>query len=254
MHYLYDIWINWCDGEEDGYNIYPYHEWRKDDEILMIDQVPVLYINDDLFHQIENSLLPLPEKLLSTIYKKTYVRKGYGRRVLAYSCIVTDNKDVLLFDTLGFKRPYRKSRLIPRQERQVYEICEKMKQRNFALNTSQTDLKNAPWQLSESQIIGLTRRERYLKKILFISLMYLKKTDNKQEISYWLSEWKGKNALSPMRDLTIDEIWQHLYDEIEGGWTPAHEKFLSQLVRIYPILQHEWKRENDKQRNMENQK
>src|SRR5699024_11295420 len=77
MHYLYDIWVNWFEGEEKGYNVHHYHEWRKDDSIEMLDQIPVLYITSSLFHYIENSLQPLPKSLLQSIYKKSYVRKGY---------------------------------------------------------------------------------------------------------------------------------------------------------------------------------
>lgn len=254
MHFLYDIWVNWFDGEEESFHIYPYHEWREEDEIEMVDQIPVLYISDALFKQIENNLVPLPAALLQTIYKKAYIRKGYGRRVLTYACIVTDGHRTLVIDTLGYDIPFRKSRLIPRQERQVYEICQKATRRRYEL-TKEEDEKPAPlWQLQEAHIFGLTRRERQLKKILLLCLAQLKKTDNKQEMSYWLSEWKGANALGSTQSLSIEAIWQRLYVQAVDGWTENHERFLYQLVRSYPILHHEWKKEHKRQKNKENQK
>ncbi|HEX6923002.1 MAG TPA: DUF3603 domain-containing protein, partial [Bacillales bacterium] len=31
MQYLGDVWVNWFEGEENGYNVCDFHEWRKDD-------------------------------------------------------------------------------------------------------------------------------------------------------------------------------------------------------------------------------
>lgn len=256
MNYLYDIWVNWFDGEEEGINVCAYHEWRKQDNIQMIDQIPVLYIEKTLFHIIENSLCTLPDRLLATIYKKTYVRKGYGRQVLPYACIVTDGERVLAIDTVENVIPFRKSRLTPRQERQVYEMCDKIEiQRYPAVEEDKHMVNNKyTWQVDAQFMLGLTRRERKLKKILLICLAQLKRTENKDEISYWLSEWKGTNALLHTKSLSIDEIWTWLYNQVIKGWTVNHEEFLQQLIRGYPILKHEWSKEQLTEKNKENQK
>src|SRR5690625_864315 len=148
MHYLYDIWVNWFDGEEEGYNVCPYHEWRKSDNIEMVDQIPVLHITEDLFHYIENGLSHLPNELLNSIHKKSYIRKGYSRRVLEYACIVTDGSRILAIDTLGYDIPLRKSRLIPRQERQVYEKCEKANVIEFDIPTPGQPV-DSEWTINE---------------------------------------------------------------------------------------------------------
>lgn len=254
MHYLYDIWVNWFEGEEKGYNVFHYHEWRKEDGIEMLDQIPVLYITDSLFDYIENSLQPLPQSLIQSIYKKTYARKGYGRRVIQYACIVTDGKDVLAFDTLGYDRPFRKSRLIPRQESQIHSMYTKLKRRNDPLPKGQVSKeKQGIWDFREEEIIGLTRRERSLKKILFICLEQLRRITNKEEMSYWLSEWKGENVLLHKTSLSIESMWQELYEEMLEGWTASHEQFLRQVVQKYPILKELWKKEQHDYVNEENQ-
>src|SRR5699024_11302783 len=129
-------------------NICPYYEGRKGDKIEMIDQIPVLYIRKSLYHYIENSLVDSTPSLLKNIDKKSYIRKGYGRKVMKYATIVTDGEHVLAFDTASYEMPFRKSRLIPRQERQVVEMCSKLDrmlykipQRNaFRENGQQTKL------------------------------------------------------------------------------------------------------------------
>ena len=75
MIFLYDVWVNWFEGEEDGFNVCHYHEWRKSDQIEILEQVPVLYITESLFDYIENSLHDLPDSLLDMIHKRAYIRQ-----------------------------------------------------------------------------------------------------------------------------------------------------------------------------------
>lgn len=253
MHYLYDIWVNWFDGEEEGYNVCSYHEWRKRDTIEMVDQIPVLYITTQLFDYIENSLSPLPNELLNLIYRKTYIRKGYERKALDYACIVTDDIDVLAFDTLGYEIPLRKSRLIPRQERQVYEICAKGERMSFDMPENM-ELSKKEWSMPKQYMVGLTRRERELKKLLFVGLEHLKHSQNKEEICYWLSEWEGSNKSFFKKDLTIERAWNRLYEQIIIGWSEKHEHFLSLLIRGNAILEKYWEEEENINKNKENQK
>src|SRR5690625_2760954 len=141
MIYLYDVWVNWFEGEEEGFNVCHYHEWRKADQIEILEQVPVLYITESLFDYIENSLYDLSDALLDMIHKRAYMRKGHAREVLEYAAIVTDGRGILAFDTIGYQIPVRKSRLIPRQEQQVFELCKKAKHRHFTFTPKEEDKK-----------------------------------------------------------------------------------------------------------------
>ncbi|MCT4572190.1 DUF3603 domain-containing protein, partial [Bacillus thuringiensis] len=48
MLYLHDVWVNWFEGEENGYNVCHFYEWRKDDTIELLDQVPLLKVDATL--------------------------------------------------------------------------------------------------------------------------------------------------------------------------------------------------------------
>lgn len=122
MMYLHDVWVNWFEGEENGYNVCHFHEWRKDDTIELLDQVPVLKVTKDLYDYIENGLTNLPESLLNDVFQKAYLRKNHERIQLDYCFIITDGIGILAVDTLGYQIPMRKSRIIPRQEQLVYEM------------------------------------------------------------------------------------------------------------------------------------
>src|SRR5690625_7122427 len=89
MKDVYDVWLNWVEGEEEGYNVCEYHEWRSTDRIDILEQVPYIYITKDFYDYIENSLHELPDTFLEKIHKRAYIRKGTSRRVLEYACIIT---------------------------------------------------------------------------------------------------------------------------------------------------------------------
>ena len=45
MLYLHDVWVNWFEGEENGYNVCHFHEWRRGEDVIeLLDQVPLLLI------------------------------------------------------------------------------------------------------------------------------------------------------------------------------------------------------------------
>lgn len=244
MLYLYDVWVNWFEGEEEGYNVCDYHEWRKKDKIEILEQVPVLYISNQLFYTIENSLSDIPTPLLEKIYKRAYMRKGHTREVLEYACIVTDGKGILAFDTLGYHIPIRKSRLIPRQEQQIFELCKKSKRYSFPFTPKQIEQEDSIMSINRKYMYGLTRRERQLKKLLMIAMEQLKTTNNRNEILYWLSEWdENKKGTYDAYRLSIQELWQLLYEDIKIGWSEAHEKLCAQLVKGNRFLERFWEME-----------
>lgn len=243
MIYLYDVWVNWFEGEEEGFNVCQYHEWRKTDQIEILEQVPVLYIEEELYDYIENSLYDLPEQLLNLIHKRAYVRKGHTREVLEYAAIVTDGRGILAFDTIGYQIPVRKSRLIPRQEQQVFELCKKTKQHHFPFNPKNEERTDQFLTLNQQDIYGLTRRERQLKKLLMIAMEQLKTSDNVSEVLYWLSEWDSSKLKQANYRTSVKEVWQMLYKDVKDGWSEKHEEFCALLVKGNPFLEKFWELE-----------
>src|SRR5690625_2819431 len=147
----------------------------------MIDRMPIVLIEELLFLTIENSLNYLPKKLLDLVHNQAFLRKGNENRALPYVFIITDGEKVLAVDTLGTQIPYKKSRLIPKQENKTIDLIsnEKVKKFNF----------RKPYELNEYYeyarlMYGLTRQERKLKKILLKALLQLQQTQNKNEALY----------------------------------------------------------------------
>lgn len=241
MMYLHDVWVNWFEGEENGYNICHFHEWRKDDSIELLDQVPVLKVSNELYHYIENDLSDLPEALLNDVYQKAYLRKNHERIQLDYCFIVTDGESILAVDTLGYQIPIRKSRIIPRQEHLVYDMIEKQETIHYSINPN---VKKEYHILSPEPhlMIGLTRKERQLKKLLFMALDHLYSSRNTAQIRYWYTEW-APEKYTHIRRKTFEELWNQLYEEIKGGWSEKHEHLCEGLIKGQPFFEKLWEME-----------
>ncbi|WHX41929.1 YjbA family protein [Mesobacillus sp. AQ2] len=243
MLYLHDVWVNWFEGEENGYNVCHFHEWRKDDGVELLDQVPLLKIDHLLFNYIENDLSELPQQLLDDIYRKAYLRKNHERTQLDYCFVVSDGTGILAVDTIGYNIPIRKSRLIPRQEQLVYEMIENQDTIQYGFN-DQTALKDfhilSP---SPDLMRGLTRKERQLKQLLFMAMDQLNSSKNVAEVRYWFTEWKPEQY-EVIQQLSFEDVWERLYDETKFGWSGKHEKFCENIIKGQAFFEKLWEMEH----------
>ncbi|MCU9612442.1 YjbA family protein [Caldibacillus lycopersici] len=241
MMYLHDVWVNWFEGEENGYNVCHFHEWRKEDTIELLDQVPVLKVTYDLYHYIENDLADLPEVLLNDVYQKAYARKNHERIQLEYCFIVTDGISILAVDTLGYQIPIRKSRIIPRQEQLVYDMITNEETVDYSF-TFPRDKEYHILSPEPALMIGLTRKERQLKKLLFMALDHLYSSKNTAQVRYWYTEWAPENY-SSIRTSSFEDVWSRLYHEVKDGWTSKHEILCEGLIKGQPFFEKLWEME-----------
>ena len=253
MLYMNDVWVNWFEGEENGYNVCYYHEWRKDDGVELLDQVPLLYITEDLYNYIENDMHDLPKSLLTAIHKRAYMRKGHERRVLEHACVITDGNDILAFDTIGYTIPIRKSRLIPRQEQVVFDMVKHSSPQSFQFEGNQYKKEYHILSMPPHMVFGLTRKERQLKQLLMIGLDHLKTTNHLEELRYWLTDWDPKKYAS-IREMNEYEVWQALYEGVKEGWSTAHEDLCAKMVKGQPFLEGLWEAEHGKAQDTSSQK
>ncbi|MED5076961.1 YjbA family protein [Geobacillus stearothermophilus] len=242
MLYLHDIWVNWFEGEENGYNVCHFHEWRKDDQIELLDQVPLLKVSPALFHYIENSLSDLPKPLLDDVHQKAYVRKNHERIQLDYCFVVTDGAGVLAVDTIGYQIPIRKSRLIPRQEQLVYEVAAEAEERDYPLPRYEKEYHILS--LAPELMCGLTRKERQLKQLLFMALDQLYSTKNTAQMRYWYTEW-APEKYAAIQKMSFDEAWEQLYNETKYGWSERHEQLCENLIKGQPFFEKLWEMEQE---------
>ncbi len=245
MLYLHDIWVNWFEGEENGYNVCHFHEWRKDDSVELLDQVPLLKIDSLLFNYIENDLNELPGQLLKDVFQKAYVRKNHERIQLDYCFVVTDGQGILAVDTIGYNLPIRKSRLIPRQEQLVYDMVNDQEHIHYSYDISSSKSKEyhilSP---SPEEMAGLTRKERQLKQLLLMALDQLQSTKNAAEVRYWYTEWDPLKYEN-IQKMNFHEVWEHLYSEARHGWSQKHVQLCENLIKGQPFFEKLWEMEHE---------
>jgi hypothetical protein len=243
MLYLHDVWVNWFEGEENGYNVCHFHEWRKDDVVELLDQVPLIKVNPLLYNYIENDLSELPQQLLDDIFQKAYLRKNHERVQLEYCFVVTDGVGILAVDTIGYNIPIRKSRLIPRQEQLVYEMIENHEAAEYPFREEKGVRDFHILSPEPSLMQGLTRKERQLKQLLFMALDQLHSSKNEAEVRYWYTEWCPERYAA-IQELAFEEAWGHLFEETKFGWSKKHEYFCENLIKGQPFFEKLWEMEN----------
>ncbi|MGG3888310.1 YjbA family protein [Metabacillus fastidiosus] len=249
MLFLHDVWVNWFEGEENGYNVCHFHEWRKDDSVELLDQVPLIKVSTLLFDYIENDLAELPPSLLKDIYQKAYIRKNHEEITLDYCFVVTDGKGILVVDTIGYTIPVRKSRIIPRQEQLVYEMVKGVQAEDYSVEYERDiEKKYHILSLSPENMRGLTRKERQLKQLLFMALDQLHSTKNTAEVKYWYTEW-NPTMYEDIQHQSFHDVWEHLYGETLPGWTPKHAQLCERLIKGQPFFEKLWEMEHESKVN-----
>jgi hypothetical protein len=232
---MHDIWVNWFEGEENGYNVYEFEAWRKDDKVVLLDQVPLLLVTPELFDYIENNLSDIPQNLLDAVKNKAYLRKNHERVNLPYAFIVTDGCGVLAVETLSYTIPYRKSRLIPRQFRLALEmIVDRDVDFEFPKNLEKEEKDYHMLSPHPNLMIGLTRREKQLKQLLFMGLDSLINEENLAKLKYVYSEWNIENYTN-VKDLDLDELFKQFVKEVSKGWSNRHHELTKLIVHNDPF-------------------
>jgi hypothetical protein len=242
MVHIRDVWVNWFEGEENGYNVCSFFEWRPDDRIEILDQAILVKVSSHLFTYIENDIADLPERLLHAVHQQSYLRKNMSRIQLDYCFIATDGERIIIVDTMGYKTPIRKSRLTPRQERTVYELLGQQELETFELE-EKVEIKGyhilSP---SPEDMLGLTRKERQLKQLLYMALDQIYTAGHDAEVRYWYTEW-DPHDYEQIQAMGRDEAWECLFSAIRKGWTSRHYQLCEAMVKGQSFLEKLWELE-----------
>ncbi|TFB22162.1 DUF3603 family protein [Filobacillus milosensis] len=245
MLYVHDIWVNWFEGEENGYNVCQFHEWRKEDAIELLDQIPVVHVEEELYNYIENNMQDLPKILLEQVYQRAYLKKHHKRISLDYAFVVTDGEHALAVDTLGYEIPVRKSRLIPRQERLVLDLVKQKVPMTFSFKRPIRHKEHHLLSLEPVYMVGLTRKERQLKHLLMLMIDQLNQSQRIDELRYWLTEWKPE-LYKKIQVMSFNEGYELLLNEVKSGWNSKHEELCEKMAKGQPFFERLWEMEQRK--------
>jgi len=224
------VYTVWFDNEISGYNVPDFHEWSEEERkerLTYYNVVPVLKISDDLYNYIENGMNEIPQQLLDDVKDKTRVVKNYKLDSEKYIFIVTNGKRTLIVDTLETNKPKRKGRLFPKMEHFVNDVIEDSEADTYEFDKS----KQHKHLYDPKHMIGLTRKERQKKEVLYFALNDCEYEENKDvhKIKYYYGEFNYK-GLNDIKDNTYDEVLHKLREEIQVGWTENHDNLAKAFI------------------------
>jgi hypothetical protein len=207
MLYLHDLWVNWFKDEENPHLVPYFHEWKKSDKVELMDQIPLLQVNPNLFNFIVYGLNQMPADILEKVKEKAYTRKNHERLAVKYAFVCTDGKEVIAIELSAKGCVSKKSRLIPRQHLLSLELIVDMPY-DFELNDN-VDTSNY------KKYLGLTRLE---KQILNISSDFIENLfpDKLGMLKYLVAEW-DTHLHRKLKAFSFDEIKTRLLEEIKSS-------------------------------------
>lgn len=245
---LYDAWVNWSDGMLKAHGIPEYHEWKKeDDNVELLNAIPIVKVTSELFYHILDNFTKVPGPLLKEVYRKASRARSNTKETIDHAFVMTDGCGVAAVECEDFL-PMRKSRLIPRQDRQILECMENEEAKSYGFvapeKIATTDtLVGRILSIEPVHMIGLTRRERGMKEILMDSLYQLATSESREEVHYWYLElfWGMKDDPT-VEDMTIEQMVHEMHDYLQDGWDEEHVTFGAKLAKYFDNYEDMWKK------------
>jgi len=238
MLYLHDVWVNWSHVAAKGYEVPEFEAWRKDDAVELIDQTPLLYLTEELFDYIENSLEEIPQPILDAIEEKSYMRKNHERNKVKYMAVITDGMRVMAFNATDWEFAELKSRLIPRQYQLVMEMIDGYEPDDFGAEITEIPVDNSTdfklTNIENIHMIGLTRREQELKQLLVDYIYRLSLSENLNEVRYWYTElFPGSVVDITTENWSIEKMVLDMHDHLSEGWDEQHWNIGEKLAKYW---------------------
>ena len=227
--YLQDVWVNFTEAPERGHEVLHFFEWNKTDNINLVEQTPMIKVDKETFDRILNTSDDLPEEMIKLIKGHKGIKKVNNQRVSADFMLIVGDNDTLLFELDGEKFPARKSRLIPRQDRLAIDMMRKQEVMKFQFpDQGYTEDTTA---LSNEEVIGLTKKEREDKGLLYLMMYEIRNSKNLPKLKYWYSEWSG-TALKDVKGLSFEEYHKLFMQELKHGWTKQHKELFDAIMEV----------------------
>lgn len=208
MNYIYDILVNFNDGDR----LIEFFEWNETDLFEHIKKIPIYRISSKQMQEICNNKIILDKEHLICIKSKTQL---YNNTDIKYALIVTDlNKAIALeFNNQG-EIISRSTFLLDEEESIIEE----------AYNFKEELLK---YELSDEYKIDyyLTRKELFKKNYLLKELNFLEKNKDYEKLNYLYEEIFKKD------NLTYKERILRLIENIKNNYNFKHNE-LYEIIRL----------------------
>lgn len=208
MNYIYDILVNFNDGDR----LIEFFEWNETDLFEHIKKIPIYRISSKQLQEICTNKIILDKEHLLSIKNKTLL---YNNTDIKYSLIVTDLNKAIALEFNNEGEVISRSTFLLDEEESIIEEARIFKEEVIK------------YELSDQYKIDyyLTREEVFKKNYLLKELKFLEKNKDREKLNYLYEEIFKKD------NLTYKERILRLIENIKNNYNFKHNE-LYEIIRL----------------------
>ncbi len=207
MNYYYDIILNWNETKT-----YDFYEWNDTDCFELIKKIPLFRVKHKTLVDLIESKVKVNEELLLLIKDKTLINGKNIINKISYSCLFTDNKNVIAIEFNEQGLSINKSKLLIDDELNVLEVTYGLKEYNLIYEV-----------ISTPNHENILRQESEAKKIITLEINELYEKKDLAKLKYLYYEYKQETS----DDITL--IYNDFINEIQNN-------FNSNILKLYYLI------------------
>ena len=205
MLYIYDILVNFMDGEE----MYEFFEWEYKDMIEHIKQIPAIKVDDKVFSDFIYNEVVVDQEFLDLIKNKTSTYK----EKIEYACLIVNDERCFAIEFNKSGSIVFRSSLLIDEEEDVVSCCNRLPESVIDYKVEKSNsIKNRVLTRKEKRDANLIKRE-------IISAYRYKEYE---KLNYFYNEAYSDD------DLDISDRYKRLIKDIENNFSTN----LKKLVKI----------------------
>lgn len=207
MNYYYDVILNWSDLQ-----VYDFYEWNEYDCFELIKKIPLFRVKHKTLVDLIESTIKVSEEFLLLIKDKTLINGKNVINKISYSCLFTDNKNVIAVEFNESGISINKSKLLLDDELNILEVTYGLKEYTLDYEVVSTK-KNE----------NILRQEQEAKKIINLEINELYEKKDLAKLKYLYYEYKQETS----DDLSL--IYNNIKNDLQSNLNPN-------ILKLYYII------------------
>lgn len=208
MLYIYDILVNFMDGEE----MYEFFEWEYKDMIEHIKQIPAIKVDDKVFSDFIYNEVVVDQEFLDLIKNKTSTYK----EKIEYACLIVNDERCFAIEFNKSGNIVFRSSLLIDEEEDVVSCCNRLPE-------SVIDYKVEKVNSTKNRV--LTRKEKRDANLIKREIISAYRYKEYEKLNYFYNEAYSDD------ELDITDRYKRLVNDIEDNFSSN----LKKLVKIISL-------------------
>lgn len=201
MNYVYDILLNF---QEVAYEFY---DWNASDNIVHIRKIPIFRVSSQQLNKINNTNFSVTPEFLKRISNRTEVFTNKNVKIMKFTCLFSDTKDVVAvnFSNNGLKE--KSSKLLLDEREDIVQISENIELFDIEIKEGKKLIKEKFKTRQEQEIYSYIQKEMKKNNYDRLKYTYLE-CFNQEEIEFE----KIVNRLKKVLNNQWDDYYLKIYN------------------------------------------